>query len=537
MNNLNLFSWSISAGALLVSMTNGVYAQKEPNKLGLSERNFPKPGGYPNIIIIETDQQRADVTRREGFSLDVTPFVDSLARNGVWFNRAYCSSPASVPSRTSMLTGRYPNSTRVRSNHNVIDAYFQFDLIDVLKHCGYRTALAGKNHSYLKKEKMDGFFEFGHQNAYDVNDDPENKKYDDFMRTLNMHYDPDPNPFPLKMQYPFRIVSKSLDWISEKDDRPFFLWMSFPEPHNPYQVPAPYYNMYPPGKLPAVRAGIEALDFKPYSYERQHELSEMALGDVGRLIPRIRSNYMGMLRMIDDQIRRFVTNLAREGKLDNTLIVIVSDHGDYAGEYGLIRKGAGTPEVLMRIPMVWFGKGIAPKSQPSEAHVSNVDMLPTICEVVGVDIPEGVQGRSLWPILTGKPYPVAEFSAAYAEQGFGGELYSATDTLNPRREGAVGAPGRFDELNTWTQSGSQRMLRMDDWKLEYDMNGNGSLFNLKNDPSEIKNLWSNPDYKDQKNRLVNELLRRAIRYQDDYPYPRTRYVMKKDPRNYYYFDK
>lgn len=535
MNNLKLLSNSITTGALLVTMIQGGYAQKDPNKLGLTEKNFPRPGKYPNIIIIETDQQRADLTRREGFLLDVTPFVDSLARNGVWFSKAYCAAPASVPSRTSMLTGRYPSSTRVRSNHNIIDAWFQYDLKDVLKHCGYRTALVGKNHCYLKKEDLDGFFEFGHQNSYDANTDPEKKKYDDFMQTLNMHFSPDPSPFPVKMTYPFRIVSKSIEWTAIEDNRPFFLWMSFPEPHNPYQVPEPYYDMFPPGRLPPLRAGIEALSLKPYSYERQHELSEMAFSDVGKLIPRIRSNYLGMLSLIDDQIRRFVKALQRNGILENTLIVIVSDHGDYAGEYGLIRKGAGTPEVLMRIPMVWYGKGISTKSGPAEAHVSNVDIFPTFCEVVGVDIPEGVQGRSLWPILTGNPYPEEEFSAAYAEQGFGGEAYTATDTLNPYEEGAVG-PGKFDELNTWTQSSSRRMLRMDDWKLEYDMDGNGSLFYLKDDPSEIRDLWNKPEYKDHQETLIKELLRRTIRYQDDFPYPRRRYVMKKNPRNYYYFD-
>jgi arylsulfatase A-like enzyme len=536
MNNLDTISFSVTAGILLFSFLPEGYAQKDPNKRGLTDKNFPKPSGYPNIIIIETDQQRADLTKREGFPLDVTPFVDSLARHGVWFNKAYCAAPACVPSRTSMLTGRFPNSTRVRSNHNVVDAYFQYDMIDVMKHCGYRTALVGKNHSYLKKADLDGFFEFGHQNAFDADSDPEKKKYDEFIKTLNMHFYPDPAPFPVEMGYPSRIVTKSLEWIKLTDNKPFFLWMSFPEPHNPYQVPEPYYDMFPPDRLPQVRAGLEALKLKPYSYERQHELSEMALDDIAKLIPRIRSNYLGMLRLLDDQIRRFVTALEAEGKMKNTLIVIVSDHGDYAGEYGLIRKGAGTPEVLMRIPMVWYGKGISPDANPGKAHVSNVDLFPTFCEVVGVDIPEGVQGRSLWPLLTGKSYPENEFMAVYAELGFGGEAYTSADTLDPYLEGAVG-PGRFDELNTWTQSGSRRMLRMGDWKIEFDMDGEGSLYYLKNDPSEIKDLWNEPKYKSQKENLLSELLRRTIRFQDDYPYPRNRYVMKKDPRNYFYLDK
>jgi predicted AlkP superfamily pyrophosphatase or phosphodiesterase len=81
----------------------------------------------PNIVLIITDQFRADACKREGFKLDTTPFLDSLAQTGTWFNKAYCSSPACVPSRTSMMTGRFPNATRVRSNMNLEDDYYKED--------------------------------------------------------------------------------------------------------------------------------------------------------------------------------------------------------------------------------------------------------------------------------------------------------------------------------------------------------------------------------------------------------------------------
>ena len=534
-NNRRQFLKSIAATAAASTLlVKSVKAQKRKRKPKITEKNFSSASAAPNIIIVMTDQQRADVCKREGFSLDTTPFLDSLANKGVWFNKAYTAAPACVPARSSMLTGRFPNTTQVRSNHNVDDVVFQTDIIDVLKYRGYKTALIGKKHCYLKSKDLDNFKDFGHIRSYDWQETEEKEAFDRWMRKTEYHASFVPTPFPLELQYPYRIVTESLQWIDSAKKQPFFLWMSFPEPHNPYQVPAPYYDMFPPEKLPLVRAGKETIDKKGYAYRKQRELSEMATGNIDEQLPRLRSNYFGMLRLIDDQMKRFVTGLEEMGVMENTILVFLSDHGDYVGEYGMIRKGAGVPEVLMRISTIWYGKDIKAETNPHPAHVSITDVFPTICEAIGVDIPEGVQGRSLWPLLTGKSYPEEEFAAAYAEQGYGGLFFNDEDSLDPYDEGCVVRNSSlFDELNTWTQSGSMRMLRKDDWKIEYDMMGTGALYNLKDDPSEIKNLWDDPQYSSMKTELLQELLKRAIRYQDDIPYPGKRYHFKRDKRNYY----
>ena len=97
-----------------------------------------------------------------------------------------------------------------------------------------------------------------------------------------------------------------------------------------------------------------------------------------------------MIRLIDDQVKRLIETLKAEGKYENTIFIFLSDHGDYCGEYGLIRKGAGTPESLTRIPMVWAGAGISKQQKPMEAHVSIADIFPTLCTAIGADIPVGV---------------------------------------------------------------------------------------------------------------------------------------------------
>lgn len=494
----------------------------------------------PNIVLIIADQFRADACKREGFKLNTTPFLDSLAGTGTWFNKAYCSTPACVPSRTSMMTGRFPNATRVRSNMSLEDATYKTDLVDVVKSRGYTTALIGKNHSYLKPadfDYWDGYFHLG----IDKPKNAEDKAFNDYLKTTNYYTDLKPAPFPAEVQLPARIVKDSKEWISstQKDGRPFFLYMSIPEPHNPYQVSEPYYSMFPPQSLPPVQAGAEVLASKGNKWVLQKKMLDMGYPEYEKNIPRIRSNYYGMLRLIDDQIRSFVDYLKQNNLYDNTIIIFVADHGDFTGEYGLIKKGVEVPECLTRIPMIWHGPGIIENKKPHTAHVSNVDIMPTICDMLHVELPEGVQGRSLWPMLTGKDYPKEEFSSIIVQQGYGGLHFTDLDEYDPYTQDGLMTKGKveFDELNTWTQSGTMRMLRKGDWKLVYDMQGKGELYNLVTDPAEIKNLFGNKNYAAKQMELLQDMMGWELRTQDPLPLPHPtkarHYGYKHDPRNYW----
>ncbi|HZH54965.1 MAG TPA: sulfatase-like hydrolase/transferase, partial [Sphingobacteriaceae bacterium] len=243
----------------------------------------------------------------------------------------------------------------------------------------------------------------------------------------------------------------------------------------------------------------------------------------------LRFIYLGMLRMIDDQIKRFVENLKAQGVYDNTIFIFISDHGDYVGEYGLMKKGAGLDEIATRIPMQWTGPGIKKSSSPHDAHVSIVDIFPTICEIIDAPIPTGVQGRSLWPLLQGKPYPEELFNSIYAEHGYGGQFYTREDGTDYLAEGAISKNKYFfDELNSWTQSGFTKMVRKGNWKLIFDMNGNGELYNLVKDPLELNNLFNNEAYTSAKIDLLEELLKWEIATGDPLPIPRRRYHFKRN---------
>lgn len=489
----------------------------------------------PNIVLIITDQQRADLCGREGFPLPVTPYADSVAAKSVWFNRAYTSAPASAPARCSLLSGRFPSATRVRTNHNIPDAYYEKDMVDMLKENGYRTALVGKNHTYRKgNEDFDYFVGYGHKGK----DKPETADEKAFAQFLNKevpgHY-LKPAPFSVEQQQPYQIVSYSLEWIRQQKDTPFFIQVSIPEPHTPSQVCDPYFSMFPPEKLPPLLTSCKDLEKKGDKYMALAALEDIACPNLQQEIPQLRSIYLGMVRMIDDQIKRLVEGVKSSGLGDNTLFIILSDHGDYCGEYGLIRKGAGVAESLTRIPMIWSGYGIKPQSKPMDAHVSIVDIFPTLCSVVGAEIPVGVQGRSLWPMLTGEDYPHEEFSSVMVEQGYGGEDFTVEEPLTFEEAGCCksGVDGQFDGLNAWTQSGSLRMLRKGDWKLVIDNNGRGELYNLKQDPAEINNLFGNQSYLAVQADLLKELLTWGIRLQDPLPVPRRQYPFKRNPYNYH----
>jgi arylsulfatase A-like enzyme len=492
------------------------------------------PEGAPNIVIIMTDQQRADVCAREGFPLDTTPFLDELAQRGTWFNRAYTPMPVCAPARISMLSGRWPAAARARTNHNVEDAMYEADLIDVLRERGYATAMCGKNHSHLTAERVDYWFPLGHAGGYrQPGRSAQEEAFDQYLIDLHHRAAMEPTSYPLECQGPYRAVFAAQQWIASVGDRPFFLWLTFAEPHNPYQVPEPYYSMYPPESLPPTRAGAEVLEGKGFKYQFTSELGHMGFPDYDEQLPRARANYLGMLRLLDDQIRRFVAYLTAQGLYEDTILVFVADHGDFVGEYGLVRKGPELPEYLTRIPMSWTGPGIVSEPDPHPAHVSLVDVMPTLCEAVGAPLPAGVQGRSLWPMLTGGAYPEEEFASVYAEHGFGGLHYTAGDAIVDLEDDGLNPNVSFDCLNSRSQSGTMRMLRKGDWKLIVDMQGRGQLYNLARDPGELENLYGQPECMQIQCELLADLLAWTLRARDPLPLPRRRYVMKTDPRNYW----
>jgi arylsulfatase A-like enzyme len=473
----------------------------------------------PSILLIMTDQHRVGFTRRTGCTVDTMPHVDRLAEQGTAFDLAYTSYPACVPARTSLLTGRFPTAHRVRQNSTARHAWFSSDLLDVLRGRGYRLHFAGKPHMHRGPQDFDSYAgPYWHTSGPERTAD--HVGFDHWLDELDHGVADRPSPYGLEAQLPYRIVSDAIGQIDPADDRPALWWVSFPEPHNPYQVPEPYFSLVAEDQVPPRQAGPEAIDRKAGRYRWLRQLVEEKRPGYDDQWRRYRANYLGMLRLIDDQIGRLLDHLG--DRLDGTIVIFVSDHGDYLGDYGLQRKGAGLPDALTRIPFQLTGPGIAAGQRRAEP-VSMVDLLPTICELVGADIPDGVQGRSLAPLLAGEPAPPGEFDSIIAELGYGGAPYGEDE--RPPLHFDYSGP-TFDELNSVTQSGGQRMVRQGRYKLIMDGEGVGELYDLDADPAELINLYQDPAHREIRERLVTSLIRWMIRIADDLPTgayrPRTR---------------
>lgn len=491
--------------------------------LGLAAQTIPQLRAEqtvekPNIILIVADQRHYGFSKATGYPLDVSPSLDRLQAEGVGFQRNYCTAPLCVPSRVSMLTGRWPEATHVRMNLQVDDAFYSKDIYQVARQSGYRTGLTGKNHTYLKPADVDVWREFTHEGGYIAPDaPPEVAAYDEWIKTLHFNVSQQPSPFPATTQIPYRIVTEAIKFIDNAGKQPFFLQVSFPEPHDPEQVPAPYWNMFPPDAVPDRCAGPEALKSMGPRAQWEYLLQQDNFPDTEDRWRRYVSNYLGAIRMVDDQIARLTDHLDRQNLAKKTLVVFTADHGDYTMNYGLGRKGVGLYEDLTHTPFIWWGYGVHPSKTVERMFTSMADVMPTFCEVVGAAIPEGVQGRSLWPLLRGDEFPREEFRSIYSGVGVGGLYYEDSDHIptsishDPRRSGS------WDELNKVTQSGNQKMVRMEDWKLVFDMMGYGQLYNLAADPCELTNLFGMPQHGDVQSRLMAELAMWLIRTQDSLP--------------------
>lgn len=481
----------------------------------------------PNIVLVMTDQQRADCTAGEGFGLDTMPFFDLLAERGRRFRNAYTTFPACVPARTSLMTGRFPSTHRVRQNA-ATEVVRGADMLDVLGAAGYSLHFAGKPHVYRGPDDYDSYAgPYMHEKA-PVRDETD-EALAAWLRSIDHGPATEPTPFPVECQFPHRIVSDAIEVLDARDrDRPYFLWVSFPEPHNPYQVPEPYFSLFPEDAVPERACGPEAATAKGGAYAWMRDLLESKRPGYDELWRRYRANYCGMLRLLDDQLRRLVGHIGVDALARDTVLLFVSDHGDYVADYGLQRKGAGVSEALVRVPFVAVGPGIE-RHDDTTNFVSLADVFPTVCELAGESIPLGVQGRSLLPLLTGEAFPAEEFESGYVEFGFGGLPYGLDErpALRFPYEGT-----RYNELNTMTQSGKGAVLRHGDWKLVYEATGRAELYFLPDDPMELDDRWHDPCLGDVRADLVERLLRWRLRVGDDLP--AVEYETKRAPHNWYW---
>ncbi len=418
-------------------------------------------GKPKNILFIMYDQLRWDYLSCYGHPHLHTPNFDRLAARGVRFDRAYIQSPLCGPSRMSTYTGRYVHSHGATWN-NVPLKVGELTMGDHLRDAGMECWLVGKTHMKADAEGMarlglepdsvigarvaecgfdvwerdDGMRPEGPEGLYDAGGA---KAYNDYLRSRG--YDGD-NPwhdfansarddggnvlsgwFLTNADAPANIreedsetpylTRRGIDFIESRGDQPWCCHLSFIKPHWPYIVPEPYAGMYGSGDfLPPVRSEAERQSDHPVFRGFQN-------APVGRAFSRddirekVLTAYMGLIKQCDDQLGVLLDWLEATGRMEDTFIVVTSDHGDYLGDHWMGEK-TFFHDAAIKVPLIIYdpsAEADATRGSVSDAMVESLDLAPTFVEVAGRDpgaLDHVLEGHSLLPLLRGGPAPARE---------------------------------------------------------------------------------------------------------------------------------
>lgn len=333
-----------------------------------------------HVLLVTLDTLRADRLGSYGYAAAATPHLDALAARGLRFASAHTVVPLTLPAHSSLMTGTFPPYHGVRDNGGFYLAEEHETLAEVLAAAGYRTG--GFVGAFVLDSRWgiaQGFSRF----------------FDDFDLT---RYENAPGMDAIQRPGS-EVVDRALDWLAQDLETPFFAWVHLYDPHTPYVAPEPYRSRFPATRSGAYDAEIAATD---------------AL--VGRL----------------------VNALAADGRLDDTLVVVLSDHGELLGEHDELTHGFFLYEAAVRIPLMMAGPGIV--ATEIEEPVRIVDVLPTVLGWLGLDPPAAVQGVDLRPLVRGESLDLLSYSESWFPRYHYGwsELLSVQD----RRFKLIRAPRR-----------------------------------------------------------------------------------------------
>lgn len=448
----------------------------------------------PNVLFLMTDEQTYNSLSINGNRYVDTPNMDRIAREGVAFNNATCVTPYCSPSRASLITGQYPHRHEIlknvspgRSTQAPLPQEALANTETMLHASGYQTAHRGKWHlgdkgdfncyesfGYASKSARDySAYLAEHVPASKFADHPSPGKYLHrpvemlpevergyrefyarpgnrlaYIATIGRSLVP-PEHLPETL-----ITDQVLGKIDDYADGPFMITASWSPPHDLWVMPEPYYGMVD-------RADVEipgSWDMPAWDANGPSAVLGRIMGETG--VREYMAIYHSMVKYIDDQLGRILAKLDEKGLADNTLIVFTTDHGDMAGAHGCIGKSIFSfYDDLVHIPLMMRLPGKIKAGTAVDKPVSQIDVMPTIMDYLGMEIPDGIHGRSMRPLVEGKEVPWRDYAFCQrADQG--------------------------------------RMLRTDEWKYTYHVaKKQATLYDLQNDPLENVDLAGDPGYR------------------------------------------
>lgn len=490
------------------------------------------------ILFITTDQQRYDTLAcNDPNAIARTPVLDALGTDGYRYERAHPQSVVCMPSRSTMLTGQYPSTHGVWMNGVALPVAAP-SVAEELRVAGYRTALIGKPHfepfldpfgrfteNRIARDGLQGphrgfeHLEFAthgaigplHYARWMAENHPEASAW--FYPVLDSALEVNAmgggetgapqawnNQVPREWYHTDWIADRTVAWLDSLDaDDDWFCWMSFPDPHHPWDPPAselgridwrdvPLPAGYPSD--PAERERILADKPRHWmmwyrgelvsNYEAPLDWVPATLTD--DQVREINALNAIEIELVDEAIGRVLTRIAARGWADDVDVIFTTDHGEFQGDFGLLFKGPYHVDSLMRIPLIWRpapSLGLPPAS--ITRPVGLVDLAPTFCRIAGIDIPEYMQGA---------PLPVDDADAD--RLGHERVLTEWDSTLF----------GTEVALRTITRNG---------WVCTTYLAGTvhdgteGELYKLDDDPLQQTNLWNDPGYRAVRDELVADL--------------------------------
>jgi arylsulfatase A-like enzyme len=436
-----------------------------------------------------TDQHRADCLGAAGNKVIHTPNLDSLAAGGVLFRNAYSSTPTCTPARAALLTGQSPWSHGMLGYGRVAEHY-PIEMPRLLREAGYYTAGIGKMHWYPQRT-LHGFHETILDESGRVESPGFVSGYRKWFWSRKPGADPQPTgidwngydakPFPLADRFhpTAWTAATAVRWLNEyRRPEPFFLHVSFERPHSPYDPPRRWWDRYADAPLPPARAGQWAERFRP----RSGNGPDPWHGDLGaETVRNARRGYYGSVSFVDQEIGRILHALDKRRLLDDTLIVMLADHGDMLGDQFLWRKSYAYQQSAAIPMIVRPPKGFSSESQGQVlAHPAEIrDVLPTLLEAAGATIPERVEGRSL---------------------------------LGPIRSPGSAWRDWIDLEHDVCYSPENHWNALTDGKRKYIFHarsGEEQFFDLTADPFELNNRADHPEMATWRARMVNHLASRG----------------------------
>ncbi len=461
----------------------------------------------PNILIFMTDQERDDVVRPDHPCL--TPNATRLAREGILFTDAYCPTAHCCPSRATFMTGLYPsrhgvfnnvsNPTRLSVGLNPGIATFG----EQLRAAGYSLAYAGKWHVADDEGPADrGWRElyvtsskgaYQERGLFQYRDAPKDaagpRGRGQVLRPGWGHYQlygsyPTDGPKGYEEHRDYRVVRSALDALPAlaASGQPWCLFIGPSGPHDPFIVPERFARLYDPRDIPLPPNYYDSLADKPRVYQRmrQQYWSQLTPDEVRESI----AHYYAYCSMEDAMFGEVLDALQQTGQADDTLVLRLSDHGEYVGAHGLYCKGVPAfREAYHVVALARWPKGIARPGRAVDAFITHADWAPTLLELAGLPVPDGLTGRSILPFF--RDETPADWPDTIYTQLNGVELYY-----------------------------SQRAVITKEFKYVYNGFDFDELYDLRHDPHEMINLAAHPDYQEIKKDLVRRMWRFADQEQD-----------------------